>query len=63
MPRNGGTPSSMPHSRATAIDPLDRAAENADLPSRRDARFRGRAQARDVGREGGDDHPALRLRR
>ena len=42
-------------------DALHRAPQNADLPTRGEAGLGGRAQARDVGGEGGDDHPALRL--
>ena len=42
-------------------DALDRTPENADLPSGGEAGLCGRAKAGDVGSEGGDDHPALRL--
>ena len=42
-------------------DALDRPAENADLPSGGETGLGRRAQAGDVGSEGGHDHPALRL--
>ncbi len=41
-------------------DPLHRAPQNADLPAGGESRLGCSAQPRDIGGEGGDDHPALR---
>ena len=61
MPKNGGTPSSMPHSRATATTrSIARPRMQTCRPAAKTGLGRG-AQAGDVGGEGRHDHPALRL--